>query len=227
MIITFIRSLILYILVVFSIRLMGKRQIGELQPTELVITILISNIATLPMEDLDTPLIIGVVPILSLVCFDVLVSWATLKSKRLRKVMSGSPKIIIKDGKIDQKVMKDLRFSIDDLMTALRRNNIFDVSEVQFAIVETTGDISIYQKFEKQNVTNEDLGIKGESKNPPDIIISDGVLIQKGLEASGMTKKWLENLLNKRKIKISDVFLLTSDNKGNYYLIEREKIGKN
>lgn len=228
MIITFIRSLILYILVIFSVRLMGKRQIGELQPTELVITILISNIATLPMEDLDTPLIIGAVPILSLVCFDVLFSWATLKSKRLRKAMSGSPKIIIKDGKIDQQVMKDLRFSIDDLMTALRINDIFDASEVQFAIVETTGDISIYERFESQNVTNGDMGIKGESKNPPDIIISDGVLIQSGLDSSGMNRKWLDKILNKKKIEIGDVFLLTSDDKGNYNLVERAKsIGKN
>lgn len=228
MIITFIRSLILYILVIFSVRLMGKRQIGELQPTELVITILISNIATLPMEDLDTPLIIGAVPILSLVCFDVLFSWATLKSKRLRKAMSGSPKIIIKDGKIDQQVMKDLRFSIDDLMTALRINDIFDASEVQFAIVETTGDISIYERFESQNVTNGDMGIKGESKNPPDIIISDGVLIQSGLDSSGMNRKWLDKILSKKKIEIGDVFLLTSDDKGNYNLVERAKsIGKN
>ncbi|NLP26418.1 MAG: DUF421 domain-containing protein [Clostridiales bacterium] len=228
MIITFIRSLILYILVIFSVRLMGKRQIGELQPTELVITILISNIATLPMEDLDTPLVIGAVPILSLVCFDVLFSWATLKSKRLRKAMSGSPKIIIKDGKIDQQVMKDLRFSIDDLMTALRINDIFDASEVQFAIVETTGDISIYERFESQNVTNGDMGIKGESKNPPDIIISDGVLIQSGLDSSGMNRKWLDKILSKKKIEIGDVFLLTSDDKGNYNLVERAKsIGKN
>ena len=228
MIITFIRSLILYILVVFSVRLMGKRQIGELQPTELVITILISNIATLPMEDLDTPLLIGAVPILSLVCFDVLVSWATLKSKKLRKVMSGSPKIIIKDGEIDQQVMKDLRFSIDDLMTALRGNDVFNVSEVQFAIVETTGSISIYQKYENQSVTNEGMNFKGESENPPNIIVSDGVLIQGGLDSSGMNRGWLDNILKKKKIKMNDVFLLTTDKKGNYNLIERARsIGKN
>lgn len=115
---------LLYIVVIFAVRLMGKRQLGELQPSELVITILISNIATLPLEDLDIPLVTGILPILSLVCFEVIVSWITLKSKRMRRMISGSPKIIIRDGKIEQETLQDLRFSVDDLMTALRANQI-------------------------------------------------------------------------------------------------------
>lgn len=115
-----IRSLILYILVIFAVRLMGKRQLGELQPSELVITILVSNIATLPLEDTDIPIIVGVTPILSLVCYEVIVSWLILGMPFLRKIISGSPKIIISNGKINRRVLRELRFSVDDLMTAMR-----------------------------------------------------------------------------------------------------------
>ena len=114
-----IRSLILYIVVIFGVRLMGKRQLGELQPSELVITILISNIATLPLEDTSIPLILGILPILTLVCFEVVISWVTLKSLRMRRIISGRPKIIVRNGQIEQATMRDLRLSVDDLMTAL------------------------------------------------------------------------------------------------------------
>ena len=121
----FIRALILYFVVIFSVRLMGKRQLGELQPSELVITILISNIATLPLEDTAIPLLPGILPILSMVCFEVIISWFSLKSRRLRRVICGSPKIIIRNGQIEQDTMRELRLSIDDLMTALRGNQVF------------------------------------------------------------------------------------------------------
>jgi len=134
-----IRSLILYIVVIFGVRLMGKRQLGELQPSELVITILISNIATLPLEDPDIPLFIGILPILTLVCYEVIMSWITLRSLRMRRMISGRPKIIIRNGQIEQATLQDLRLSVDDLMTALRSNQIFDPAQVQFAIMETTG----------------------------------------------------------------------------------------
>lgn len=222
MVIIFLRSIILYALVIFSIRLMGKRQIGELQPTELVITILISNIATLPLEDMETPLVVGVVPILSLVCFDVLMSYATLKSKKLRRAVTGSAKIIIRDGKIDQKVLRDLRFSADDLLTAIRSQNIFNINEVQFAIVETNGNISVYQKKSDQPVTNKDINIQADLNNPPDIIISEGVLCENGLNASGLGREWLSNILKKNVVDIKDVFLLTADSNGDYTLIERD-----
>ena len=145
-----IRSLILYIVVIFGVRLMGKRQLGELQPSELVITILISNIATLPLEDTSIPLILGILPILTLVCFEALMSWVTLKSLRMRRIISGRPKIVVRDGQIEQATMQDLRLSVDDLMTALRQQQVFDISQVQFAVMETTGTISVYLKAECQ-----------------------------------------------------------------------------
>lgn len=225
MLITFFRSIILYILVIFSVRLMGKRQIGELQPSELVITILVSNIATLPLEDLNIPLITGIIPILSLVCFEVIMSWAALKSKSLRKVISGTPKIIIRDGVIDQQVLKDLRFSVDDLMSSLRGCNIFNISDVQFAIVETTGKLSVYERYSSRNVTNSDLDIKGSSINPPDIIVSDGVLVERGLKATGLGAGWLRKIMTEKGVKIEEVFLLTADSTGEYNLIKKDGRG--
>ncbi len=219
--IVFIRAIILYIIVIFSIRLMGKRQIGELQPSELVITILVSNIATLPLEDLNIPLIMGIIPILSLVCFEVIMSWITLKSRKIRHIVSGYPKVIIKDGIVDQKVMNDLRFSVDDLMTALRGNNIFDIKEVQFAVVETNGNVSVYQKYEYRNVTNADMAFERKSLNPPEIIVSDGKLVKKGLEATGLGMSWLRSLTERKHITTDDIFLLTADSSGSYNLIKR------
>ena len=159
----FIRSVLLYAVVIFAVRLMGKRQLGELQPSELVITILVSNIATLPLENPSVPLITGVLPVLALVCFEVIVSWLSLKSKKLRKLISGSPKIIIRDGKIDQQTMRDLRLTVDDLLMSLRSQQIFTPEEVQFAIVETTGTISVYQKGAYRPVTHEDMEISSPS----------------------------------------------------------------
>lgn len=222
MAIGFLRSLILYGVVIFSVRLMGKRQIGELQPSELVITILVSNIATLPLENLDIPLLTGIIPILSLVCFEVLASWGTLRSRRLRRILSGSPKIIIRDGVIDQKVLEELRFSADDLMTALRGSGVFDVTEVQFAIVETTGSVSVYPKHANRPVTNVP---EQDTGDPPDVLISDGKLIPHGLAASGLDRAWIQRVLNRRKLRIQDVFLLAARGQQDYCLIEKEGNG--
>lgn len=216
------RAVVLYILVVFSVRLMGKRQIGELQPSELAITILVSNTATLPLENPDIPLLLGLVPILALVCFEVLLSWLGLKHRPLRQTLAGSPKIIIRDGKIDQSTLRELRFSLDDLMTALRGNNVFDPSEVQFAIVETTGSVSVYQKPEHRGVTNSDLHAKPEQGNPPDVVVTDGVLLQEGMNAAGLDEDWLRAYLKKRGLRLKDVFLLTAKSRSDVTLIRRD-----
>ena len=226
MTIVFIRAIILYALIIFAIRLMGKRQIGELQPSELIITILVSNIATLPIEDTSIPMLMGIVPIIVLVCLDVIMSGATLKSRKLRTMVSGNPKVIIRDGVIDQKQMEILRFSIDDLMESLHAYNIFDIQEVQFAIVETTGQISIYQKFPYQSITNEMMNIKGQSMNPPAVIIDDGILIDSALTSIQRGKGWLESILKENKLTVKEVFLLTASIDGNYNLIKKIKKDK-
>lgn len=222
MLIVFIRSIILYIIIIFAIRLMGKKQIGEFQPSELVITILVSNIATLPIEDLNVPMLIGIVPILSLVSLDVIMSMVTMKSRSLRRIISGSPKIIIKDGMINQKMLKELRFTIDDLFEALRGQGIFDISEVEFAIVETTGNISFYQKAQFQPATAEDVNAKNTTKKPPQLIIEDGKLIENSLTFIKKGKGWLYGILSDNNVAIKDVFIMTADETGAFNLIQKE-----
>lgn len=222
MLIVFIRAIILYILIIFSIRLMGKRQLGELAPSELVVTILVSNIATLPIEDINIPLVMGVIPILTLVCLDVLMSLVTLKYRSVRKLVSGSAKIIISDGRIDQAMLKKLRFSTDDVMESLRGLQIFDISQVQYAIVETTGKISAYLKDDYQTVTNERFSHKSP-QNPPTLLIDNGVLIKGALDEIHKSQKWLEGVLRQQKTKIGDIFYMSADKAGKYTLIKKEK----
>ncbi|MDE5936843.1 MAG: DUF421 domain-containing protein [Ruminococcus sp.] len=216
-----IRSVILYILVIFSVRLMGKRHLGELQPSELVITILVSNIATLPLEDTDIPVIIGVTPILALVCFEVIVSYIGLHMPYFRKITSGSPKIIISNGKINRNVMRELRFSVDDLMTALRGKDIFDISEVQFAIVETTGSVSIMKKPEKDTPTREDLNIQAENSDPPQVVVSDGEIMHVTLKSLGFNEQFVKNISKKSGVKVPDIFIMTADGSGNCFIVQK------
>lgn len=220
MLVVFLRAVLLYAVVVFAIRLMGKRQLGELQPSEFVITILISNIATLPIEDTGTPMLLGIVPILTLVCLDVIMSAATLKSRRLRRMVSGSPKIIISDGIIDQKLLKELRYTVDDVSEALRSQGIFDISDVQYAVIETTGAVSAFLKNPKQPLTFEQ---PKPAENPPQVVIDDGDVIKRSLKFLGLDEQWLRGCLAAEGARRHEVFLMTAKPDGSYKLIRKEK----
>lgn len=223
MTIVFIRAAILYAAVIAAVRLMGKRQIGELQPSELVITILISNIATLPVEDPTIPLITGLVPIFTLAALDVIVGYVSLNSWRLRRILCGKPVIVISGGVIDQQKLKELRFTIDDLMEALRSYGIFDISEVQFAVVETTGALSVYQKTKNRPAEKQDLGIASLPDDPPVIVVQDGVLIPEALKRSAIGEGRFSGILSSEKLKISDIFIMSVDVSGGYSIIRKEK----
>ncbi|HAJ96961.1 MAG TPA: DUF421 domain-containing protein [Ruminococcus sp.] len=215
----FIRTLIVYLVVIISLRIMGKRQLGELQPSDLVITILISNVATISLEDTELPLLHGIMPILELVLFEMIISWISLHSVKVRRWVSGSPKIIIHNGEIDQKVLHDLRFTLDDLMTTLRTNGIFSPEEVQFAIVETNGTVSILQKPEYQTATKKDVSAVQPCTDPPEIVIADGELREKTLHALGLDRQWIDEILKAESLNIRDIFLLTADSAKQYYLV--------
>lgn len=222
MTIVFIRAVILYMLLIFSVRFMGKHQIGELQPSELAITILISNIATLPVEDTSLPLLTGIIPILTLASLDVIMSWLGIKSKRLRNITCGKPVVIINNGRIDQKKMKEIRFTVDDLTEALHSQNIFDISEVQFAVVETTGTVSVYQKYEYRNVTNGDMKLKSKSIDPPEIVIDEGVIVNDALERLNLSEQKLRSILEKERLKVKDIFIMTLDSDMKHSIVRRE-----
>lgn len=219
------RTLVLYIVIVVSLRLMGKRQLGELQPSELVVTILISNIASLPIEDTAIPLLSGITPILLLVCFEIFVSYLSLKSRAARKIITGNPIPIIRNGKIDQKKMSELRFSIDDLMEELRGAGVFDLRDVDHAIVETNGKLSVFQNFQSRNLSAKALGLQTPTNDcpPPAVLISDGELVAQGLQECNLRMDWLEKRLAENKLAIKDVFLMICDRNANYLLVPKEK----
>ncbi|MDR2531675.1 MAG: DUF421 domain-containing protein [Oscillospiraceae bacterium] len=206
-----IRTLLLYALVIFAVRLMGKKQIGELQPTELVTAILISNIATLALEDPDLPMLSGVIPILAIVCLDIFMTVFSLKSDKFRRILTGNPRVIIRDGVINQREMKNLRYTIHDLTEAARDAGIFDISKVRYAVAETTGKINFYEAPDKSSTMT----------NPPVLAVSDGTANKSALGEAGLDEKWLSKILAEKNIPISRVFMLTADENGNYCLIEK------
>ena len=224
MLVAFLRTLILYVVIVFGVRLMGKRQLGELQPSELVVTILISNIATLPIEEAETPLVAGLLPSLRLVTFEVIISAVNLRWRWLRRLFSGSPVVVIRNGEIDQKRLLELRFSIDDLMAQLRSNQIFAVDEVDFAVVETTGKLSVYQKYAARTLTPKTMEMpdQPDQNAPPLVVVSDGKVYSDYLSLCGRDLPWLEGIAASRHTTIEEIFLMTLDRAGNYHLVKRE-----
>lgn len=226
MAIVLIRAVILYGLLAFSLRLMGKRQLGELQPSELVVTILISNIAAIPVEDSSVPMIMGIVPILTLVCIDVIMSGIMMKSTKIRKLMIGSPRIIVSEGKILQNEMKRLRYTVDDLTEAMREQSIFDITQIHYAIVETTGKINFMLKKDYQPAEKQDVQAGGSTQNPPSVIIRDGVVDKEQLQLLDLGEQWLKKILRENDLTEKRVFIMTADNGGKYTIIEREKGAK-
>jgi uncharacterized membrane protein YcaP (DUF421 family) len=221
MITIFIRAVILYILLIFAVRLMGKRQIGELQPSELAITILVSNLATLPIEEPGEPLLSGILPLLTLCSMDVLLSLLSGKFRKVRSLMSGNPVVVIRNGEIDRKAMRELRFTNDDLMQSLRIQGIFDISEVQFAVVETTGNVSVYQKFANQPATNESVNAHGENSNPPWLIMDNGKIVKPGLDEIQMPLDTLHRILKTENTAPENVFIMTAESAERYTIIKK------
>ncbi len=217
-----IRTFILYIAVTVAIRLMGKRQIGDMQPSELVITLLISEIAAIPLQDKDQPVIGGIVAVFFLVILEISASALTLKSFFVRKLLSGKSVVIIKNGIIDRKAMRDVRMTTLDLIELLRGQNVFDIGDVSFAILEANGNLSVLLKGKKQTVTAEDMKIKNKPDALPLPVISDGKIIPESLAALLIDKKTVMNILNKCNYKIKNVFLMTLDRNGNYNITSKE-----
>ncbi len=220
-----VRTLILYIAVVASLRIMGKRQIGELQPSELVVAIMISDLASVPMQAIDIPIISGILPVITLIIAEVLMSFLSLKSRRMRKIISGEPSIVIYDGKINEKELERLRFNINDLLAELRLNSCHDISDVEVAIIETSGKLSVIPKDAARGVTVEDMQNENIRRDGlPCTVIADGELNEKELMRSGKSRKWLDDKLRKNGIKdIKEVFMASVDAEGELFLQKKDK----
>ena len=214
MLISFIRTIITYILVVLAVRIMGKRQVGQLEPGELVVTLMISDLATIPLSHVSIPLLHGIVPILTLIIAEATISFLDLKSRKFRKFISGTPIIIIKDGKVIEKEMEKLRFNFDDLLEMLRMQGNTDINDIKYAILETSGNLSIIPKTKQKADEVKYLGI-------PFMFVCDGEISQKALALYGKNIHWLNDRLNGEKI--SDVLYAGVDENGKFYYQKRKK----
>lgn len=216
MIITIIRTFILYIFVTFGIRLMGKRQIGDMQPNELVVTLLISEIAAIPLQDTSQPILDGIVAIFVLVILEIIISVISMKSMFMRKIMNGKSAVIIKNGVIDQNVMRRVRMTVLDLVELLRGQNVFDISTVAFAVLEVNGELSVLLKSSEQPATAGDLKIKKPKEALPLPVISDGKIIKESLEALEIEEKDIIAKLKANNTDVKNVFLMSLDRYDNF-----------
>ena len=223
MIITFFRSVVLYIIVLIVMRLMGKREIGQLQPFELAISIMIADLASIPMADIGIPIFNGIIPILGLLAMHLIISVLNLKSMKAREIICGKPSILIYRGKIDEKVLKKERFTINELEERLRANNVFNLGDVEYAILETSGQVTVIQKPEKRNTTPQDFDIVPEYEGIPYDLVIDGKVMYKNLQVIGKDYIWLTNQIGKFKIKPEEALVVTMDGKGQIFCQKKDE----
>lgn len=197
-----------------------------MQPFEFVIAIMIADLATIPMSDTGVPISNGIIPILALLLLQFIISIINLKSLNFRKIMCGVPAILIYRGKIDEKVMRKEKFTINELQERLRQNNVFNIGDVEYAILETSGQVTVIQKPEKRNATPEDFGITPEYEGISYDLVVDGKVMTKNLKAIGRDYKWLEKETKKFKIKPEDALVVTLDGKGQFFCQAKNKKGK-
>ncbi len=210
MLIVLVRTLILYALVVIAMRVMGKRQIGQLQPFELVVTIMLSELAAIPMENPGIPLINGITPILTLLVAQVILSYISLKSERARAIICGRPSVLVENGKILEPELARLRYNLSDLMEQLRAKNIANISDVEFAILETSGQLSVIPKSQKRPVIPEDLNLPTKYEGLPHVLISDGHIMNQNLTKLNLNIGWLTQQLNSQGIGSAEQVLFAS-----------------
>ena len=222
MLISFIRTIILYLVIVITLRVMGKRQVGELEPAELVVAILISDLAAVPMQDIGIPLLSGVIPILTLLALELLSSEISMRSVRFRSFLCGKPVFIIREGIIDQKAMEQNRLTIDELFFCLRQQGILELDTVQYAILETNGQMTAFSYPQHAPITPAQRKITVKDKVYPLIVINDGHILEENLNLRQLDKQWLIQELELKNLRPEDVFLMTISDDKKYHLVQKE-----
>ena len=222
MLVTFFRAIVLYIIVLIVMRLMGKREIGQLQPFELAIAIMIADLASIPMTDPGIPISNGIIPILGLLIMHLLISIINMKSIKGREIICGRPTILIYRGKIDEKALKKERFTINELQEKLRSNNIVNLGDVEYAILETSGEVTVIQKPEKRGTIPEDFNIQPDYEGIPYDLVIDGKVMNKNLKSIGKNYNWLKKQVEKFGIKPEEALVVTIDGKGQIFCQKKE-----
>lgn len=223
MVIAVVRSILLYLIIVAGIRLLGKHQVSELEPAEFVLALIIADVASVPMQDYGIPLLMGVIPIITLLCLAMLLSVLSMKSLKLRALLTGVPSILIRNGKLDQKEMRRNRMTVDEILEELRLQGYTELSAIQYGILETNGQLSLLPRSQKRPPTLEDLELNASDPGLPLVLINDGRLISANLKRRGLDLLWLERQLAERRVSsIREVFLLTVDEQDQIYFARKE-----
>ena len=222
MLITFFRAIVLYIIVLVVMRLMGKREIGQLQPFELAISIMIADLASIPMTEIGIPITNGIIPILGLLIMHLIISIINMKSIKAREIICGKPRILIYRGKIDEKALIKERFTINELEERLRGNNIMNLGDIEYAILETSGQVTVIPKPEKRNVIAEDLNITPEYEGIPYDLVVDGKVMNKNLKKIGKDYNWLKKEVRKFNMNPEEALIVTYDGKGQIFCQKNE-----
>jgi uncharacterized membrane protein YcaP (DUF421 family) len=218
LLVVFIRTLILYAIVITSMRIMGKRQIGQLQPFELAVAIMISELAAIPMQNTGIPLVNGIIPILTLLMAQITISFIALKSSKARAFICGKPSILIENGKIKESVLRDEMYTLNDLLEQLRSKSMHNIADVEFAILETNGQLSIIPKSQKRPLNPEDLQLQTKYEGLPLDLIVDGQISKKNLAQVKLDENWLKNELDRYGVNnIKDILFASLDSAGNLY----------
>ena len=227
MILAYVRAILLYLMLIGAVRLLGKRQIGQLEPSEFVVAMLLADLAAIPMQDASLPLMSGLVPILAVVGLELVLSFLIMKSVPLRKFLCGKPVILIDNGKLLQENLRKTRVTLDELTGHLRQKDVLDISSVQYAILETDGNLSVFPYPEQKPASAKDAGIDVGKNSLPITIIQDGFLSREDLIRAGKDMIWLRDVLGKRKTRKEMTLLLTIDGEENILWIGKEKSEEN
>lgn len=217
------RTVVIYLCVLFAMRLMGKRQLGELQPEELVSTILISNLASISIESEEVPITASLIPLFLIALLELLSSFLSFYSQRFSNLVAGRPKTVIQDGRIDQQALRMLRLTAADLMEALRGKDIYDPRDVSYAIVETNGSLSVARKPSKDTVTLSDLGVAVQQAQATIPFVVDGQVLEDNLRFCGKDARWLEQTATANTLLVSEILLLLGNDTEDYFLLRKEK----
>ena len=217
MLATFTRSIIIYVIVLIVMRLMGKREIGQMQPFELAISIMIADLASIPMSDIGIPIFNGIIPILGLLVMHLIISVLNIKSSKIREIICGKPAILIYQGRIDELKMKKERFTLNELEEKLRSNNVMDIGDVEFAILETSGDISVIQKPNKRTTTPEDFNIMPDYEGISYNLVMDGKVMNENLKKIGKNYDWLKRQTQKFQMMPEEALIVTINGKGSMF----------
>lgn len=208
MILSYLRTLILYLVLILVIRLMGKRQIGEMEPAEFVVTMLVANLASIPMQDGGIPLFSGLVPILTVLGVELVLSWFTLRSTAFRQLLCGKPVVLIDNGRVCQRQLRQTRITLDELMGHLRAKDVLDIRAVQYAILETDGTLSVFPFAQKKPASAQDAQVQVKQETLPLTLIEDGTVLRQNLQLSGKTESWLRETLHAKNASLEETFLL-------------------